>query len=142
MSSRIYVRKCKECGEQYTNDLNAEYEWCKPCQTKQFEKFTSENEKINDLIQEMRSKINDPNDILFEWIPYDQFDNIKEIGKSDFVTVNSAIWKDGPFHYSYFKKELIRVSNKKIALKCLHNKSQNIINEFLKEVCKFFFTII
>ncbi|GBC28741.2 kinase-like domain-containing protein [Rhizophagus irregularis DAOM 181602=DAOM 197198] len=133
MSSRNYNRKCEKCVGQYTNILNAEYEWCKTCQTKYLETFTNENEKIVDLFQEIRLKVNDPNDILFEWIPYDQFDNIKEIGKSDFVTVNSAIWKNGPLSYSYFKKELTRVSEKKVVLKCLHN-SQNNINELLSEI--------
>jgi hypothetical protein len=142
MFSKNYDRKCnkcKECDKEYTNLLNTEYEWCKICQTKYLETFTNENEKIIDFFQEMRSKINDPNDILFEWIPYDKFNDVKEIGKSDFVTVSLAVWKDGPLHFSYFKKELTRVSNKKVALKCLHSNSQkNIINEFLSEVCKIF----
>jgi hypothetical protein len=138
MTSQSHIRKCEKCVEKYTDNLNAEYEWCKTCQTKYLATFTSENEKIDGLFQEMRSKINDPNDILFEWIPYDQFYDIKEIGKSDFVTVSSAIWKDGPLHYSYFKKELTRVSDKKVALKCLHTNSHNIFKEFLKEVHKFF----
>ncbi|EXX61659.1 Mkk2p [Rhizophagus irregularis DAOM 197198w] len=128
MSSKNYDRKCKECDEQYTNDLNAEYEWCKICQVKYLENFTSGNEKIDVLIQEIQSKINDPNDILFGWIPYNQFDDVEEVGTNDFTTVYSAIWKDGPSHYSYFKKELTKVSNKKVILKCLHNNSQNIIN--------------
>ncbi|GBC28747.2 kinase-like domain-containing protein [Rhizophagus irregularis DAOM 181602=DAOM 197198] len=134
MSSKNYDRKCKECDEQYTNDLNAEYEWCKICQVKYLENFTSGNEKIDVLIQEIQSKINDPNDILFGWIPYNQFDDVEEVGTNDFTTVYSAIWKDGPSHYSYFKKELTKVSNKKVILKCLHNNSQNIINVFLNEV--------
>ncbi|GES97478.1 kinase-like domain-containing protein [Rhizophagus clarus] len=133
-SSKNYDRKCKKCDEQYANDLNAEYEWCKQCQTKCLEEFTSGNEKIDDLIQEMRSKVKDPNDILFGWISYDQFDDIEEIGNDNSSTIYSAIWRDGPLYYSYFNKELIRVSNKRVALKRLHNKSQNVINKFLNEV--------
>src|SRR5437660_1003729 len=91
----------------------------------------SGNEKIDDLIQEMQLKIKKRNDIIFEWIPYNQFDNIEEISKGDFVTVYSAMWKDGPLYYDNY--EHIRKSNKKIALKCLHN-SQNITNEFLNEI--------
>ncbi|CAB5382515.1 unnamed protein product [Rhizophagus irregularis] len=64
----------------------------------------SGNEKIDDLIQKIQSKINDPNDIVFEWIPYDQFDGIEEISKGD------------------------------VATSCLHNNSQNNINELLSEI--------
>ena len=94
--------------------------------------YTSGNKKIDDLIQEMQLKINNhQNDIVFEWIPFYHFNDIDEISKGDFATVYSAIWKDGPLHYGYSK--YTRTSNKKVALKCLHN-SQNIINEFLSEV--------
>ena len=44
-------------------------------------------------------KINHYNDIIFEWIPYNQFSDIKEIGIGGFATVYSAIWKDGPLKY-------------------------------------------
>src|SRR5688572_5312405 len=88
---------------------------------------TSGNEKIDKLIQKMHLKINYYSDIVFEWIPYNQFDNIEEVNKSDFATVYSAIWKDGSLYYGY-NKEYIRKSDKKVALKCLHN-SQNITNE-------------
>ena len=89
------------------------------------------NKKIDDLIQEMQLKRNCRKDIVFEWIPYNQFDNIVEINKGDFATVYSAIWKDGPLHQDY--NRYTRKSDKKVALKCLHN-SQNITNEFLNEV--------
>ena len=80
----------------------------------------------------MQSKINEYDDIIFEWIPYDQFEKIKEVGRGGFALVCSAIWKDGPLNYH--KKELKRiVPKKKIALKYLYN-SQNITNEFLNEV--------
>jgi hypothetical protein len=79
----------------------------------------------------MRLKINNPYDIVFEWIPYDQFSNIEEIGI--FVKVYSAIWKDGPLHYDSDKYEYIRYQNEVVALKCLYD-SQNITNVFLNEV--------
>jgi hypothetical protein len=43
-----------------------------------FTNWTSENEKIDNLIQGMRLRIDYPSDIVFEWIPYDQFIDIKE----------------------------------------------------------------
>ena len=51
---------------------------------------------------------------------------LKEIGRGDFATVYSAIWKEG-------NEEYTRKPNYKVALKCLHN-SQIITNEFLNEV--------
>ena len=94
----------------------------------------SGNKKVDGLIQEMQLKINSEKDIIFEWIPYNQFSDNKEIGRGGFATVYAAIWKDGPLVYdkkteNYFKSS----PNQKIALKCLHN-SQNISSEFLNEV--------
>ncbi|UZO17137.1 uncharacterized protein OCT59_008498 [Rhizophagus irregularis] len=86
-----------------------------------------ENEKVNDFIQEMQLNVDD---LSFEWIPYNQFNEIKEIGKGGFATIYSAIWKDGPLKSQDVKYN--RDSNKKVALKCLNN-SQNI-NRLLNEV--------
>ena len=81
----------------------------------------------------MQLKIDECNNIVFEWIPYNQFSDIKEIGRGGFATVYSAIWKDGPLEYEKYNKEYIRNANQLVTLKCLHN-SQNITNEFLNEV--------
>ena len=88
---------------------------------------TSGNREIDNLIQEMQLKIGTKNDIVFEWIPYNQFDGIEEISKGDYATVYSAIWKNGSLYYD------ARKPNKKVVLKCLHN-SQNITNEFIDVV--------
>ena len=81
----------------------------------------------------MQSKINSYNDKVFEWIPYNQFDDIEEISKGDYATIHSATWKDGPLYYNYIHKEYTRKSDKNVVLKYLHN-SQKITNEFLNEV--------
>ena len=70
-------------------------------------------------------------DTVFEWIPYNQFNQIKKIGKDDFTTVYSAVWKDGPLESSYKKYRIY--SNKEIVLKCLHN-SQNSIEFVMTKV--------
>ncbi|GES87830.1 kinase-like domain-containing protein [Rhizophagus clarus] len=93
----------------------------------------SENGSVDNVIQEMQLKINGYNDIIFEWIPYSQFNNIKKIGEGGFSTIYLAKWKDGPLEYVTGKKIYERNKpNKIIALKCLH-KSQNITIKFLKE---------
>ncbi|GBB84731.1 hypothetical protein RclHR1_01130026, partial [Rhizophagus clarus] len=133
-----YSKKCCEvCMEKFTNIM---YKWCKPCQVnclkKNFKIWTSSNKKIDDFIQKMQLRINNLWDSIFEWIPYSQFNKVKKIGRGDNATIYSAIWKNGPMYYNYSKNKLARRSNRKIALKCLHN-SQNTINEFLNKVNMF-----
>src|SRR5947207_9892677 len=104
-----------------------------------FTRWTSCNEIIDDFIRKIQLKINKSCDIRFEWIPCNQFINIKEVCKGHFMTIYSAIWKDGPLHYDFKSMKGIRESNKNVTLKCLHN-SHNRINEFLEKVmCNFFF---
>ena len=125
------MSSCKKCGEKYTD---VDWRWCKPCLINDLKtNLTSGNEKIDNFIQEMQLKMESHWDLVFEWIPYNQFSDIKEIGRGGFATVYSAIWKDGPLIYDYDCKYYTRTSNQKVALKCLHN-SQNITNEFLNEV--------
>jgi hypothetical protein len=86
----------------------------------------SGNEKIDEFIQEKQLKIKDHNDVVFEWIPYNQFNEIKETDKNDLITIYSAIWKDGPLYYNDYNNKYTRDSNKKVALKCLYNSKDSI----------------
>ena len=126
---------CKKCGEEHRYIYD---KWCKSCQVddlkRNFTNWTSGNEEIDNLVQEMQLKINKYDDIVFEWIPYNQFSDIEEIGRGGFSTVYSAIWKDGRLKYDKNTESYVKSSpNEKVALKCLHN-SQNISDEFLNEV--------
>ena len=93
--------------------------------------YYSGNKQLDNFIQKMQLKRSFHDDIVFEWIPYNLLDDIKEISKGDFATVHSAMWKDGPL--SYDDDYYTRKSGKKVVLMCLYN-SQNITNEFLNEV--------
>src|SRR5438034_10352072 len=97
--NKYYEKYCVNCDKLYIDG----YKWCKLCQVNYLRTFftnlTSGNEKIDGLIQEMQLKINYPTDIVFEWISYNQFSDIKKIGKDRYITVYSAIWKDGPLKY-------------------------------------------
>src|ERR1051325_6348452 len=77
-------RYCKKCGEIYTGKV---YRWCKQCQIdslkQDFTNWTSGNEKIDHYIQQIQSEINNSRDLIFEWIPYNQFNNIEEEGKNN-----------------------------------------------------------
>jgi hypothetical protein len=127
---------CKNCGKKYNNKFEIRNKSCMSCQT------NHENKKISDLIQEVRLSIDhnsSKSNIMFEWIPYDQFNDIKEIGKGGFSTVYSAIWKNGLLYFyndddiDSDYEEWKRKPNTRVALKCLHN-SQNFIDEFINEV--------
>ncbi|GET65219.1 kinase-like domain-containing protein [Rhizophagus irregularis DAOM 181602=DAOM 197198] len=69
-----------------------------------------------------------PKDIIFEWIPYNQFNDIEEKCKA----VYSASWKDGPLEYDSNNKMLVRVQAREVTLKLCN--SQNMINDFLNKV--------
>ena len=97
--------------------------------------YCSGNKEIDNFIQENQLKRNSHYDIMFEWIPYNQFGNIEEISKGDVATIYSAIWKNGPF-YNWYRNE--RDSNKEVALKYLHNNSQNSIEFLINEVQNFY----
>jgi hypothetical protein len=125
---------CVKCDELYTNVYD---KWCEPCQInylkRNFTNWTSENEKIDQFIQEMQLKINKYDDTVFEWISYSQFSSIKEIFNDEHITVYSAVWKDGPLNYDSSKYEYIRNQYKVVTLKCLNN-SQDITDKFLNKV--------
>src|SRR6185436_6514605 len=90
MSSTI----CPEC-----NQNSYVYEWCKPCHSKcfqnDFNNWTSGNDKIDKFIQDAQLNANNYLDVI-EWIHYDQFKDVKQIGKGGFGTIHYAKWIDGP----------------------------------------------
>jgi hypothetical protein len=94
----------------------------------------SGNKKIDGFIQERQLNINSYNNVIFEWIPYDQFNEIKETGKNSSITVYSAMWKNGPlYRIERYSKNYTRDSNKEVALKFLHN-SQNSVESVINKV--------
>jgi hypothetical protein len=110
--------------------------WCKTCQInslkQSYTNWTSGNEKIDEFIHGKQMKINNYDDVIVEWIPYNQFNIIKEIGKDDSFTY-FAIWINGPLRYESYKMRYERTSNNKVILKGLYN-SQKVTNEFLNKV--------
>ena len=118
---------CEECNKQ------AKHKQCKQCQIDYlsfFANWASGSEKIDNFIREMQLKIDSDINMVFEWIPYHQFKDIKKLGKNGFAT---AIWKDGPLYYNTNENKLMRKTYEKVALKSLNN-SQNITNEFSNKV--------
>jgi RNA polymerase subunit RPABC4/transcription elongation factor Spt4 len=131
---------CEKCGE-YTNKRIKQ---CESCHTNyfgnEFKNWTSGNEIIDDIIQEIQ--LNSFNDKIVEWIPYNQFINIEEIGKivDKTTTIYSALWNNGPLHYNEYKKEWIKNPNLKVILKCFRD-SQDIFDKLLNKVWELFLNL-
>ena len=128
------VRKnCSHCNKPFTEEL-----WCKECDPYRIvEGWTSGNPDIDKFIKDTMYKP-EGNEIL-EWIPFDRFTDIKEVGESGFAKVYSATWIDGKYEKvdGNWKKNEPRLM--KVALKRL-NGSQNMSNKYLNEVR--FYTIL
>ena len=84
---------CPECNQDY------EYGWCKPCNSNHFQNdfnnWTSGNDKTNKFIRDAQLNANSNRKVI-EWIPYDRFKDVKQIGKGGFGTIHYARWIDGP----------------------------------------------
>ncbi|GES91839.1 kinase-like domain-containing protein [Rhizophagus clarus] len=126
---------CIICRKNYVGYYIKGGKCCRPCKTNylktNFMNWTSKNEKINNFIQKRQLKF--PDDSIFEWISYNQFFEVKEINRSDFITAYSAKWRDGSLYWDEINGKYSRRSNMEVILKRLHN-SQNNIDQFLNEV--------
>ncbi|RHZ69932.1 hypothetical protein Glove_276g8 [Diversispora epigaea] len=87
---------CPECYQVCNQEYNGY--WCKPCNSKHFQNdfnnWTSGNDKIDKIIQETQLNANHYYEVI-EWISYDRFKDVKQIGKGGFGTIHYARWIDG-----------------------------------------------
>ena len=123
-----------------TNDHDNCHPWCKECVPSCLIEWTSGNPEIDNFIKDTiynaryrkRSKI----PMFLEWVPFDRFEDIKQIGEGGFAKVYSAKWIDGRSNYikqddGGWKKSEPKPIN--VALKRL-NGSQNVSAKYLNEV--------
>ncbi|GBC09663.1 hypothetical protein RclHR1_09020001 [Rhizophagus clarus] len=126
---------CSYCNEPFTEEL-----WCKKCDPfRMIEGWTSGNNDIDKFIKgtiyDARNS-NKYNDRFVEWVSFDKFKDIKQIGEGGFAKVYSATWIDGKTEYvrqddgSWKKREPESLT---VALKRL-NGSQNMSIEYLNEL--------
>ncbi|CAG8696352.1 7383_t:CDS:2, partial [Acaulospora morrowiae] len=117
-----------ECSEKY----------CSKCVRKFFQEqpshWTSGNLEIDKIIRESQKgawRL----DVILEWIPFEQFYNLRRIDEGAFGIVYSAYWRDGPLDIE--KKDTFSIFYRegpiKVILKKL-KKSQNISVEFINEL--------
>ena len=94
---------CPDCNQQ-----NINFNWCQNCNSKQlqkdFDKWTSGNEFIDNFIQDTQLKARNYREVI-EWIPYNRFRNIQYLTKGEFSTIYKAIWLDG-FIENWDKEEM------------------------------------
>jgi hypothetical protein len=114
----------------YTNDyiIVSQYKFyekisSKDCLVNQI----SSNVNIENLIQKIQ--LDNNNDLVFEWIPYNYFDSINKTG----INLYSAIWKDGSLNYDIITNKYERFPDRAIILKYLYN-IQDVINEVFLSV--------
>ncbi|GBB89529.1 hypothetical protein RclHR1_16230002 [Rhizophagus clarus] len=126
---------CSYCNKPFTEEL-----WCKLCDPfRMIEGWTSGNNDIDKFIKgtiyDARNS-NKYNDRFVEWVSFDKFKDIKQIGEGGFAKVYSATWIDGKAEYeklidgSWKKREPEPL---KVALKRLKGP-QNMSIEYLNEL--------
>ncbi|RHZ46353.1 hypothetical protein Glove_624g13 [Diversispora epigaea] len=133
MSDKI----CKECNHEFTF-TNVWGSWCKSCNSKHFQndfdKWTSGNITVDKLIQDAQLNANSYYEVI-EWIPYDRFEDIKEIAKGGFGTIFKAKWIDGRItRWDVEKKQWERDGQDYVALKKFDNNFASLNEDYLNEI--------
>ena len=96
--------------------------WCNECDHP-IEGWTSGNSDIDKFIKDTVYNTKDEvNPIFLEWVPFNRFTDIKQIGEGGFAKVYSATWING------LDSKSIKVALKKL------NGSQNMSAEYINEV--------
>ena len=126
---------CSHCNKQFTEEL-----WCKDCDPfRIIEGWTSGNSNVDKFIKDTMYDAGDEGSLIFlEWVPFNKFTDIKQIGEGGFAKVYSATWIDGPLSERLKKQDdgswkKSEPRPKTIALKRL-NGSQNMSADYLNEV--------
>ncbi|RHZ80068.1 hypothetical protein Glove_139g31 [Diversispora epigaea] len=108
---------------------------CKSCNSKHFQNdfnsWTSGNDKIDKFIQDAQLNANNRYKLI-EWIPYDRFKDVKQIGKGGFGTIHYAKWIDGSIkEWDIENQQWKRYDNREVALKRFDNfvNFNDVINE-------------
>src|SRR4051812_1991712 len=108
------------------------------------EGWTSGNPDIDKFIKDtMYARHDYDRPIFLEWVPFDRFTDIKQIGEGGFAKVYSATWMDGKANYKYHYGNWKKVDPKpmKVVLKRLY-ESQDMSIEYLNEVICILFLLL
>ncbi|CAB5213126.1 unnamed protein product [Rhizophagus irregularis] len=119
-------------------DLDDKKFWCKECVPRCIiEGWTSGNDDIDNFIKDTIYNVGgECYPSFLEWVPFDKFKDMKQIGEGGFAKVYSATWIDGIAKYTKQDDEnwiKIKPKSMQVALKRL-NGSQNMSADFLNEL--------
>ncbi|RHZ61605.1 hypothetical protein Glove_346g115 [Diversispora epigaea] len=119
---------CLKCKRKRINSMKL----CVRCfALKLLHVVNSGNINIDNLIKKSQSSKNTSTFSPFlEWVPYDEFKNIKYIAEGGFSQIYKATWKA---NNGISDEGTIRRSETEVVLKVLNN-SQNVDSEFVKEL--------
>ncbi|CAB4408576.1 unnamed protein product [Rhizophagus irregularis] len=113
-------RICKNCNQKCLATLYCEY--CVRNYLKyNFSNWTSGNNVIDNLIKNCQMETIRPN-VIIEWIPYNNLENIKYLTKGGFSEIYTAKWIDGRYEKWDSKvQQLVRIGTHNVILKELKN---------------------
>ena len=118
--------------------------WCKECVPSCIiEGWSSGNSKIDEFIKDTIINASFSEyygyPLILEWVEFDRFENVEQIGEGGFAKVYSAKWIDGKSKYRRVDGIWKKLDSEPItvALKRLSG-SQNISVEYLNEVFKLY----
>jgi len=126
-------RICENCTQKCLATLYCEY--CVQNYLKaKFSNWTSGNNDIDNLIQKCQMETSRPN-VIIEWIPYNNLQNVKYLTKGGFSEIYTADWINGPYEeWDSKEQQLTRIGTAEVILKGLENvESAN--KSWFEEVC-------
>src|SRR6266536_2192475 len=90
-SVNINHENCSYCNKPFTEEL-----WCKECDPRRIiEGWTSGNDDIDKVIKDTIYDARNYDYNFLEWVAFDRFEDINQIGVGGFAKVYSATWIDG-----------------------------------------------
>ena len=136
-------RICENCNQECLATLYCEY--CVRNYLKaNFSNWSSGNNDIDNLIQNCQLEALMPEKVI-EWIPYDNFENIKYLTEGGCSKIYTADWIDGSYYEWDSKNQRLtrecESSSHSVILKRLENV-ENANQSWLEEVCNFTFLSI
>jgi hypothetical protein len=126
-------RVCENCNQECLATLYCEY--CIRNYLKaRFSNWSSGNNDIDNLIQKCQLETIDP-EMIIEWIPYNNLENINYLTEGGFSKIYTAIWISGGYYeWDSEKQQLERFVNHSVVLKELENV-ESASQSWFEEVC-------
>ncbi|RGB31459.1 kinase-like domain-containing protein [Rhizophagus diaphanus] len=125
------LRQCEKC-----QNLCFAPKSCDFCMKKflesRFDEWDSENDKINEWIQNFQKNFIKP-DYIIEWIPYDSLQDITYLSEGGFYFKVKAIWPEGRYvSWDYEQQELKRFGPQSVTIKYITKNTDQ--DQWLREI--------